>query len=157
LSSEQCLLPAEHIAGGGVEFASREGHGHVNVSGVLETMWTGRVAGGASRQDHAIAIAAGVVHGERRENVLLQKVTVRLAADLFQQVAEQGITGVAVVPFFARLEIERLIAEARYQLLGRDGTALQFLVIGKRGEAWDARSVGEQVDESDVFPGGRLV
>jgi hypothetical protein len=84
LAAEENLLPAKHVAGGGVELTRGKGHGHIDVDGVLKPVGPRGVAGGAPLQDHAVPITAAVVHGEGREDVLLQEVAVLLAADLLQ-------------------------------------------------------------------------
>src|SRR5260370_31307964 len=90
---------------------------HMDETGILETVFAGHVSGGPVRNDRSIGIVAGILHSQGREDILPYELLVAISGDFFDQMTEQHISGIAVLPLLARLEIKRLVAEARHQLL----------------------------------------
>src|SRR5204863_2394461 len=79
------------------------------------------------------------------------------ARDPFDEMAEEQVPRVAVVPLLPRLKIERLVAEPRDDLRRRRGKGLQLPVFRKAGEVRNARRVRQQVGDADLVPsGGRI-
>ena len=83
----------------------------------------------------------------------MEKHLIGLAGDLFDQVPQQNIARIAVVPFLAWLKVQRFVLEARDRLLwsGRDG--LEGLVVGKVREIRDASRMRQDVMDRDLMPG----
>src|SRR5205823_4355804 len=80
------------------------------------------------------------------------EVLVALSGDLLQEVAEQYISRVAVLPLLAGLEIQRLVAEPGDQLLGSCRRRLGGGIVGERCEVGDSRRMGQQVGKGDFGP-----
>jgi hypothetical protein len=149
----------EQVLCGGVDSASRAGNSHVHEGCVDQTAITasGGVTGSAARDDVGVGIVAGIFHVERREDVFLQELLVALAADLFNQIAEEDVTRVAVVELRAGFEIERLIAEAGDGFPGGGRQGLCGYVVREAGEVRDAGRVREDVIDRDLVPGSGSV
>ena len=81
--------------------------------------------------DRGVRVVAGILHAQRREDVVPNKGLVRASGDLFDQVGQQHIARIAVAPFLARCEVERFVPEPRHQLLGRGGKRFELRVIRK--------------------------
>src|SRR4029077_1546171 len=70
---------------------------------------------------------------------------------------QQDVTRVAIAPLFAWLEIERLVAETRNQLLRGGSEWLLGRVVREAGETRNPRGVGQQVEDGNLVPrGGRI-
>src|SRR5207302_5547088 len=93
----------------------------------------------------------------RIEDVLLHEVAVTLAANLFNQVSQQRVSGIAVVPLRSRLEFERFVAKTRDQLLRSRRYSFGGTVVGKAGETGYSRSVSQQMVDRDLVPRGGCV
>src|SRR5262249_15416947 len=123
-SAKETLLPAQQIFSRGIKSACRERNAHMNESCVNRTVRRRRISGSAMRNYGRVRIGAGVLHTERREDIFLNEFFIALAADLFDHIAEQNVTGIAVIPLFTRLEFERFVEEPPYKLFRRGGERL---------------------------------
>ena len=94
------------------------GYSHVDEAGVLEPTSGRHISCGAMLYHGGVGIVAGLLHSQGSEDVVADECLVLAAADSFDEVAEQHVAGVAVTPARPRLEVQRLVAESRYQLLG---------------------------------------
>jgi transposase len=90
-------------------------------------------------------------------DVVLHKVRVAFAADFLNQVSQQDVSGIAVTPFLARLEIKGLVAEARDELRRRCREGFELCVIREACEARDSGRVRQQVEDCDLIPRRRGV
>ena len=129
----------------------------MNEAGMLVPVLAGDVARRAMRYDRGVGIVAGILHRERRENIFTDELFVGLAGDLLDEVTEQYESGIAVLELLAGLEIERLVAEAGDELFRRCGERLQLSVVRETGEVRNAGTVGQQIEDRDLAPGGRPV
>src|ERR1700730_9192875 len=97
------------------------------------------------------------MHAQRRKDVLLHEGFITLPADLLDQITEQHVPGVTVVPLLARLEIECFVEISRDQFLRRGWKRLGLAVIGKARETRDTGSVREEMEDGDLVPcSGRI-
>ena len=53
----------------------------------------------------------GVLHAQGAEKGVAQKILVRLAGNLFNNAAQEEEAGIAVAPFFSRVEIKWVFGE----------------------------------------------
>jgi len=115
------------------------------------------VATRAVPQNRPRPVIARVLHVQRVEDVLLKVIAVFFAADLLDDVAQQDITGVVILPFLAWLELERLVLREHHDLKGRqrDADGFRLFEVGEIGIARNARRMRKQVMDSDPLPGFR--
>ena len=122
-------VPFGHVGGRGIEGAVGESV-PVRRNPVLisDFIFYEDIAGGAVGDDFGFGDDARGAHAERLEDASIEKIAIGLAANFVDEKAEDGVAGVAVLPFFAGLEIE-----------GKRGEPAEDFVIGelcvKRGEA----------------------
>ena len=81
-------------------------------------------------------VVAGLLHYERRKDVRLQKILIRLTGNFLNDHTEQKVAGVAIRVFLARREIQFLLFEpldhgrSRGRQDGRLGKVAKGRVIG---------------------------
>src|SRR5580658_11153056 len=98
-----------------VQTTCREGNAHVDVARVHRSTGTRRVAVSAMEDNRRVRVISRIVHSQWLKDVFLYKVLVTLAANFFNQISKQHVSGIAVVPLFSRLEIQVLITESGHQ------------------------------------------
>lgn len=64
---------------------------------------------------------AGIVHSERAEELLLKIVAQVLPRDLFDNLAQQDVTGIAILGLLTRREIGRVVLKPGDQVGASDG------------------------------------
>ncbi len=132
-------------------------HAHVDVTGVGEPVRAGDVAGGAVRDNRDVRVVAGIVHAERREQVLLHELGIAAAGQLLDQRAQHDVTGVAIAHFFPGFEVERPVAHHPDDLVERRRRHLHLSIGRQRREVRDAARVGQQVPHGNAIPRGRKI
>src|SRR5262245_17183454 len=89
---------------------------HVDKACIHGTLGSRRVTCGASRNDGGIPVVPAVLHSKWSEDVVAKKSLVALVADLLDQVPQNNVAGVAVLPVRSRLEVEWKVANLGHVL-----------------------------------------
>eukprot|EP01136_Pigoraptor_vietnamica_P017896 Opistho-1_new@63683 len=157
LAAEQAALPFKQVVGRRIECTRTLGNRHGDIVGVDHALGRGAVARRAARNDRRVAVIAGVGHAERLEDGVGKERGIGLAARRFDDRGEQDVARVGIGVFLARLEIERLVAEALDQARGGRLERLQLRIVGEGGEIGNAAGVGEEVVDRHLVPGCRRI
>ena len=102
-------------------------------------------------------VVSGVPHTHRVEDILFQELSIALTRNFLDEVSQEHIAGIAISHLAARLELERLIAEARHELLGRSCRSFQRGVLREAGVVRDPGRMREQIEDRDLVPCRRRI
>lgn len=105
----------------------------------------------------AVRVVAGVLHPQRREDIVLDELLVTAAADFLDDVAKQDVPRIAIAHLLAWKEVERLVANHRDRRRGSRVGELLRLVRRQVREIRDSRRVCEQVENRDPLPRRRRI
>ena len=97
------------------------------------------VAGCALGENRGRMILTAVGHSQRLKDSLRHQDIASLAGNLFDDAAEQHITGVGVAHLRPGLEIQRLVSEPLDRGYSRGWPALKLWIIRKGSEVGDSR------------------
>lgn len=142
----ESLWPPQQIANGAVQASGSIWHARVGIRCVYRPRPVLQVPRCSSRNNEYTRIVPGFVKAQRHKNVLLEVSLIRSSGHLFDHTSRKDVTGVAVIEFFSRREIERASAQPFDMLSRCGGRQSPIPKLRHFGEIWNSGRVGQQME-----------
>jgi len=149
-AGQECAVPFVQVAYRGINGAGGKGDG--GVDDVSRGRGLGRgIAYGLIGAIEMGEVEAGMIHVQGLEDLLADHLEIGLAGDLFYNIPQEDVAGIAIAEFLARGKVEGFVFEAVDEAVAPDGMCgLVHHECGVVGVVENACRVGEQVFDGDL-------